>query len=413
MRRLSILLTVMLVWNFAFSQNNKDKLVFETYEPGFYQNVIMKDIQHVRQKQEKKKTYKYPKMDQSGMDLPNKVKMYTKVWYNPPISQGNAGTCWCYSTTSFLESDLYRMYKIKVKLSEPYTVYWEYVEKAREFVRTRGKSLFDQGSEANAVTRIMKKYGCVPRSEYNGLLNGLQYPDHDQMFEEMKNFLEFVKENNVWNENFVVETIKQIENKYIGEPPTEFTVDGKKYTPMTYMTDYLKLNPDDYVDIISLKQSPYWTQMEYPVPDNWWHSADYYNVPLDVFMQIIDESIKNGYSMSIGGDVSEPGFSRETQCAMIPDFDIPQEYINEDARQMRFSNHSTTDDHGMHLVGYTTYKGHKWYLIKDSSSGSRNNDPNAPEFGFYFFRDDYVKLKMMDFMIHKSAVEKYLKKFNK
>jgi len=393
------------------AQNNTDKLIMKTYEPGFYQNVILRDIQHVKEKQQTKETFKYPEMDQKGMDLPNKVSLYKSVWYNPPISQGNAGTCWCYSTTSFLESDLNRMYGIKVKLSEPYTVYWEYIEKAKEYVRTRGKSNFDEGSESNAVTRIMKQYGCVPRSEYNGLLNGLQYPNHAEMFKEMNNFLKSVKQNNIWNENFVVETIKSIENKYIGEPPTEFTVDGKKYTPMTYMKDYLKLNPDDYVDFISLKEAPYWTQMEYKVPDNWWHSKDYYNVPLDVFMDIIDNAIKDGYSVAIGGDVSEPGFSRETQCAVIPSFDIPQDYINEDARQMRFSNESTTDDHGMHLVGYTTYKGNKWYLIKDSSSGSRNNDPNAPEFGYYFFRADYIKLKMMDFMIHKSAVEKYLKKF--
>jgi bleomycin hydrolase len=416
MKRLSLLFSVIFVFSFnSFSQDKTDKLIFKQYEPGFYQNVILKDVRAVDNAQQPHKLRKYPRMDQSGLDLPNKLSFYKKntVWHNPVISQGNAGTCWCYSTTSFLESDIYRMTKKKVKLSETYTVYWEYVEKAREFVRTRGTSNFSEGSEANAVTRIMKKYGAMPRSVYTGLKDGRKYPSHAKMFEEMNDFLQSVKKNNMWNEDFVVETIKAIENKYIGQPPAKFSVDGKEYTPMSYMTDYLQLNPDDYVDIISLKEGEYWTQIEYKVPDNWWHSADYYNVPLDVFMQIIEDAIKNGYSMSIGGDVSEPGFSRETQCALIPSFDIPQEYINEDARQMRFSNGSTTDDHGMHLVGFTEYKGHKWFLIKDSSSGSRNNDPNAPEFGYYFFRDDYVKLKMMDFMIHKDAVKDVLKKFKK
>ena len=60
---------------------------------------------------------------------------------------------------------------------------------------------------------------------------------------------------------------------------------------------------------------------------------------------------KKGYTMSIGGDVSETGFSRETNWAMVPDYDIPSEYINEDARQFRFSNETTTDDHGMYLIG--------------------------------------------------------------
>ena len=115
--------------------------------------------------------------------------------------------------------------------------------------------------------------------------------------------------------------------------------------------------------------------------------------------------------MSIGGDVSEAGFSRATNCAIVASFDIPAEYIDEDSRQFRFSNGSTTDDHGMHLVGYYEKDGEMWYLIKDSSSGSRNNDENAPEFGYYFFHEDYIKLKMMGFTIHKDAVKDVLKKF--
>jgi bleomycin hydrolase len=128
-------------------------------------------------------------------------------------------------------------------------------------------------------------------------------------------------------------------------------------------------------------------------------------------MDIVKKSIRNGYTMSIGGDVSESGFSRETQCALVPTYDIPLEFIDENARQFRFSNKTTTDDHGMHLVGYLEKDGKDWYLIKDSSSGSRNNDQNAPEFGYYFFHEDYVKLKMMGFTIHKDAVKDILKKF--
>ena len=151
--------------------------------------------------------------------------------------------------------------------------------------------------------------------------------------------------------------------------------------------------------------------MEYEVGDNWWHSSDYYNVPLDVFMAALKNAVRKGYTLAIGGDVSEPGFDRTTQCAVVPDFDIPSAYINDDARQFRFSNHTTTDDHGLHLVGYLEKDGKDWYLVKDSGSGSRNNDPNAKEFGYYFFSEDYVKLKMMDFMVHKDAVKDILAKF--
>jgi bleomycin hydrolase len=127
-------------------------------------------------------------------------------------------------------------------------------------------------------------------------------------------------------------------------------------------------------------------------------------------METLKKVVRNGYTVSIGGDVSEPGFDRKTQCAIVPDFDIPAAYIHDDARQFRFTNHTTTDDHGMHLVGYLEKDGKDWYLIKDSSSGSRNNDPGAAEFGYYFFSEDYVKLKMMEFMVHKDAVKEILEK---
>ncbi len=411
MKRIILLFTVIGLLSTGYAQQPKnDVLKFQKPGYSYYRDVIMKQIKEYYAKQEQKHERQYPTVDLSGYDLPNKKNLYKYYWHNPPISQGNTGTCWDFSTTSFFESEVYRLYGKHVKLSEMWTAYWEYVEKAREFVRTRGKSLFEEGSESNAVTRIWVKYGVVPESVYIGKPKDMPFYDHSKMVREMKDFLKGVKKNNLWNEHFVVMTIRQIMNKYMGEPPQKFTVDGKEYIPKTYLKDYLKLKLDDYVDIMSLKQFPYWTQDEYPVPDNWWHDKSYYNVPLDVYMEILNNAIKNGYTVVIGGDVSEPGFDRNTQCAIVPTFDIPGQYIDENARQFRFSNHTTTDDHGMHLVGWTNYKGTIWYLIKDSGSGSRYGDPKAPEFGYYFFREDYMKLKIMDFMVHKDAIPKQYRK---
>ena len=390
----------------------KDKSVFEEYKAGFYQNFILKDVSVIEEKLNPEEKEKKFMMDHSGLDLPDKVSLYKREWANPVISQGNAGSCWAYSTISMYESEVKRLQNKEVKLSEIFIVYWEYVEKAQRFIQERGNSLFDQGSEGNAVARIFTKYGAVPIEVYTGLLHERKYHSHDAMYEEMMGYLKSVKKNNAWNEEIVLETIKSIMNHHIGEPPAEFNIDGKKYTAKSYLKDYLKINPDDYVEILSYKQEPYWQQVEYKVPDNWWHNKDYYNVPLDVYMDIVKKAIKVGYTMSIGGDVSESGFSRKTQVALIPTYDIPSEYIDEDSRQFRFSNETTTDDHGMHLVGYLEKDGAEWFLIKDSSSGSRNNDHDAPEFGYYFFHEDFVKLKMMGFTIHKDAVKDILKKIN-
>jgi bleomycin hydrolase len=400
-----------LIFIVPVNAQNKDQAMFVTPKPGFYQNSILKDDREVNEQLVPSAEHKIFTADLSEYQLPSKVGLYSnKQWHNPPISQGNTNTCWCFSATSFLESEAYRINKMKVKLSEMYTVYWEYVEKARRFVEKRGDSDFNEGSEANAVTRMWNKYGIIPESDYQGLLDDRKFHNHEPMIKEMKNYLESVRELSAWDEQAVIATIKSIMKHYMGEPPSEITVGGKKMNPLQYLHDVLHINPDDYVDILSYEQEPFYAHVEYKVPDNWWHSTDYFNVPLDAFMNALKKAINSGYTVSIGGDISEPGFDRKTQCAIVPDFDIPSAYINDDARQFRFSNQTTTDDHGMHLVGSTEKEGKEWFMIKDSGSGSRNNDPNAPEFGYYFFSEDYVKLKMMDFMVHKEAVKDLLTK---
>ena len=113
--------------------------------------------------------------------------------------------------------------------------------------------------------------------------------------------------------------------------------------------------------------------------------------------------------MALGGDVSEAGYLSKYDAAFIPTFDIPSEYIDESARQFRFSNKTTTDDHGIHLAGYLEKDGKDWYLIKDSAAGAMEGN----NVGYYFYHEDYVKLKMMDFLVHKDAVRDLLSKFNK
>jgi bleomycin hydrolase len=388
-----------------FAQNEKNKGIFQEEKDGFYKNEIEKSIDEFNEpEKEKKKEFK---LDFSGMDLPKSKDEFTSYWHNDPVSQGRTGSCWCFSTTSYFESEVYRLHQKKVKLSEMYTVYWEYVEKAKYYIQQRGESAFEEGSEANAVPRIWKMYGLVPAETYSGMLPGQKFHDHKAMHKEMKSYLENIKSTHAWNEEEAIKVIKSILNHYMGEPPAEFYFESVKYSPKEFLNDYIKIIPDDYVDILSYMQQPYYKQVEYEVPDNWWHSDVYYNVPLNVFMDALKNAIRNGYTVALGGDVSEAGYDSWNKVGVIPTFDIPSEYIDENARQFRFSNETTTDDHGIHLVGYKELDGVDWYLIKDSGAGSRNTGDK----GYYFYHEDYVKLKIMDFMVHKDAVENILKKF--
>ncbi len=351
----------------------------------------------------------YLSADFSGISRPTSLDEFTIGFHNPPIRQFQTGTCWCFATTSLLESELKRLGKREIKLSEMFTVYWEYVEKARYFIKDKGEMHLGQGSEHNAVIERMKKYGAVPAEAYTGLLPGETEHNHGELFQEFRNYLMFCKENQYWDEEKAVSYVKQILNKYMGRPPETCEANGQQITPKEYLKEVLQLPLDDYVTLMSLKYLPFYTQGEYKVPDNWWHSDVYYNVPLEVFYKSLAEALKKGYTVALGGDVSEPGKSGEKDIAVIPSYDIPYSLINQDSREYRFDNRTTFDDHAIHAVGFTEFDGHDWYLIKDSGSSAQRGEFK----GYYFFRDDYIKLKMLTFMVHKDAVAEVLVEFEK
>ena len=412
MKKAFLLIAIVLISSAIFAQS-KDKGNFKTYEPGYFQNSILKGIEEFESQKVAPKQSKTFKVDPATFNIPASKDAFKTFWHNEPVSQGNTNTCWSFSTTSYLESEIFRTTGQKVSLSPIHTVYYEYIERAENWVKTRGNMFFGEGSEGNAVTKIWRKYGVVPLDAYTGLKAGQTFHTHAKMFEELKNYADFVKKNNMWDEAAIVSNFKSILNYYIGEPPTKVTVNGKEMTPKEYMVTVLKFNADDYCDVVSYMQQPYWELVEYEVPDNWWHDAHYYNIPLDEYMAVVKKSIKAGYTLAIGGDVSEAGFlAREANAAVVPSFDIPSAAIDENARQFRFSNETTTDDHGLHIVGYMEKDGVTWFLVKDSGAGSRTGGKEKNlNFGYYFFHEDYVKLKIMDFMVHKDMMKDLLPRF--
>ncbi len=389
----------------SHAQDRRDNASYATPPANeFYENIQKKNEEFFKKKEEPRKRLT---MDFSALDAPRSMKEFTVVTSDKPVSQGITGTCWCFSTTSFYESEAQRLTGKEVQLSELFTVYWEYVEKAREFVRTRGVSLFDEGSETNAVQRTMAKHGAVPLEAYTGLQPGQPYHDHSKMVAEMNTYLVGVKRNAAWNEAEVTETIRDILDHYLGTPPTEIKVGGKMMTPKEYLRDVVKFKPADYVTFMSLKSEPFWREAEYKVPDNWWHSTDYYNVPLTDFVGLVKGALKSGHSISIGGDVSESGIDSKLGLMAVPSYDIPSSYINDDARLLRFLNGATTDDHAMHLIGYAERPGGMWFLIKDSGAGGHANGEHS---GYWYAHEDYLKLKMMTATVHRSAVKDVLQR---
>lgn len=400
----SILLLTVVAPSIDAQTERRDKGIFVVPRNEFLDSINAESGRFRKPAAEPQKAFQ---LDFSTISAPSAVGEFTSAWHSGPISQGGTGTCWAFSTTSFFESEIYRLSKREIKLSEAYSVYWECVEKAKEYVRTRGTSAFGQGSEASALPRLWRAYGIVPAAAYSGLKPGQKFHDHGAMFTEMQNYLRAVKSQDAWDEETVVRTIRSIMDHAMGPPPVRLTVEGKEFTPKEYLEKVVRLGLDDYVSILSIMQQPYYQRVEYEVPDNWGRSKEYYNVPLDAYMAVLKNALARGYTGVFSGDVSEAGYEGHAGVGVIPSFDIPSQYIDEHARQFRFSNSTTRDDHLIHVVGYLQKDGKDWYLLKDSGSGSRNS--SHP--GYYFYHEDYVKLKMLALTVHKDVAKEVLAKF--
>ncbi len=380
-----------------------DKAEYRKKEKGFYENVILKDVESDEKQQ-------VPQFLTCGFDknYPTDITAYKTHWYTLPKSQGNAGTCWCFAATSFFESEIFRLSNKEIDLSEMFFVYWDYVDRAEHFVETRGETYFNQGSEANALKRIMPVYGCVPESVYPGKPDYREYHSHSAMVKEMKMYLDHVKEINAWNKEQVRADVRAILDNQMGEMPEQFEYEGKTYTATDFY-ETLPFKAGDMVSFMSTMSVPYNEKHELVEPDNWWHSDEYYNVSPEDFYGLCENAVMHGYTICICGDVSEPGYDANAEVAIIPEFDIPLEYINADSRELRLYNESTTDDHCIQIVGYQKSGDDMWYLIKDSGASGFDGKHK----GYRFYHEDYIRLKMMNIMLHKDAARKVLDKIIK
>jgi bleomycin hydrolase len=348
-------------------------------------------------------------LDVSDRDQPRSPAEFTRLPHIPPLRQGQTGTCWAYAATSLLESELRRLGRAEVKLSEMHTVYWEYVEKARRFIREKGESFLGQGSEPNSALVRMKTYGVVRASDYPGLPSGQMEHDHDRLFQEFREILEDFAARGDWNETEALGRTRALLDRILGRPPEKIVVDGVALTPRDYLDMELGLDPSAYVSFMSFLYLPFHTRGEFRVPDNWWHSDDYHNLPLYEFYLTLLNALRRGYTAVLAVDFSEPGYRGEEDIAVVPTFDIPPNFIDQSSREFRFVNGTTGDDHAVHCVGYRERTGGDWFLVKDSWE----NAYWGKNQGYFFYQDHYVKLKVLMFMVHKEAVREFLEKFPK
>ena len=330
-------------------------------------------------------------------------------------AQGSSGTCWSYATNSYLESEMIRMGKQPVELSQIFSARNAYVEKGKNYVRMHGAVTLGDGGALHDVTNMYKKYGAVPQEVYTGL----NYGTSKNKFAEMAALTEGLLAAAVKNPNGELtpnweKAYTAVLDSYLGQVPHSFVFKGKTYTPQSFAKEVVGINADDYVEISSFTSAPYYTKTMLMVPDNW--SFDLvHNVKMNELTETIDHALKNGFTVAWATDVSEKGFSWKNGVAYIPTkkaddmsaeekaemFTGPKAEleITEDMRQVAFDNYNTTDDHGMHIVGLAKDQDGKDYYIVKNSWGTTNDYK-----GYLYATKNFVKYKTTAIMVHKAGI---------
>ena len=360
---------------------------------------------------------------------------FTVVKENPITSiknQNRAGTCWCYSTLAFIESELLRMGKGEYDFSEMFIVHNTYLDRAEKAVRTHGDVSFAQGGSFYDVIYGMEAFGLVPEAEMRpGVMYGMELSNHNELSAVSDAVVAAIAKGKLRSlqvspdgEMLWKKSIEAIHDIYLGERPESFVYEGVEYTPKSFY-ESLGLNASDYVSLTSYTHHPFYTTFALEIPDNWrW--AQSYNLPIDELMEVFDYAIMNGYTVAWGSDVSEDGFTREG-TAILPDVEkaaaeldgsdmakwlkmteaerkskpmaVEQKWVSQQERQRAYDNRETTDDHGMQIYGIAKdQKGTEYYMVKNSWGEAGTYK------GLWYASKAFVRYKTMNIVVHKDAV---------
>jgi bleomycin hydrolase len=337
---------------------------------------------------------------------------------NTPVkNQASSGTCWSYSTNSFLESEMIRMGKEPVDMAEIFTARCVYKDKAEMYVRLHGGLSWGDGGSCHDVINVFAKYGALPQSIYAGLNYGTTKNKFGEFQGVLKGMLDAVVRNAngtltpVWKTAF-----EKVMDVYLGEVPSSFEWKGKTYTPKSFADQVVGIKPAEYIEFSSFSNYPYYTQAPLLVQDNW-DFQKVTNVPISDITSIIDHAIANGYTIAWATDVSEKYFSWKNGVAFVPEKNwedmeeaeqkslfngkAAERVITQEMRQKAFDNYETTDDHGMHIVGNAKDQTGKEYYIVKNSWGEKNDYK-----GYIYVSKAYVQYKTTAFLVHKGAVPK-------
>lgn len=330
----------------------------------------------------------------------------------PVKDQAMTGTCWSFSTTALVESQLIKNNVGTVDLSEMYTVRNIYIEKAKNYIGRQGAAQFGEGSLGHDVIRAIDQYGALPEEVYSGLTGNNKSHNHGHLQRELKRYLDNLLKSKPLPSDWLI-GYENILDNFLGKVPPEFILKNKKYSPLSYAREVLDFKAGDYVNLTSFSHQPLYQPFILDVPDNFSNGA-YYNLPITEMMQIVKGAIRSGYTVMWDADVSNNGFRQHKGLALLLDSasnypdDLFGAQISEakwDAatRQRLFENLTTQDDHLMQITGIVKTKdGREFFTVKNSWGEV------GPYKGYIQVSEAYFAINTISLVLPKAALDRGL-----
>lgn len=331
-------------------------------------------------------------------------------------NQGNTGTCWSFSASSFIESEIFKNTGEMIDISEMYNVRQTYMAKAWNYVMRQGKTQFSEGGLAHDVLNSIQLNGLVPEATFTGFTTQATMHNHETIVPELQKVLDAYIKNDtdakVGNWKVKVDSILDVK---LGKKPANFIYNGITYTPKSFL-EMTKFDASKYITLTSFLHEPLYSKFILNIPDNF-SNGTFYNISLSELVEVVDYALNNGYTLAIDCDVSEKTFSSKFGVATVPKNKTDEEksltYIIEELdvtpafRQQEFENYNTTDDHLMHIVGLVKdQNNNEYYKIKNSWGGNSNRIGNE---GYVYMSKAFFKLKTISVMVNKNGLPNHLK----
>ncbi len=222
------------------------------------------------------------------------------------------------------------------------------------------------------------------------------------------NYLDFVIDSDIRNRDLIISKVKSILEFYLGKPPDHFVYNGTIYEPLKFLTDYLKIRAGNYFSFMSNIIYNYNEKSKIMNTDRFYS----YNLNLDDFAGLFHHAAISGFPVLICSDKKYEGYDYNTGTVQVLQSDMPTGEIDHYTRHFRLIKDDIITDNTFsyaNVVGYNINDEEIYYLISDQDKRAFESLPT----GYLFYEENYVKLKVLYFVIHVDAARDILDKIIK